>query len=115
MPDGHLPFAVMNATLNRGVRLILRSPLHRPLSGQLLLITVTGRRTGKSYTLPVGYRESGGTVRIGVAMPARKRWWRNLSDGAPVRLWLRGAERTGRGVALGDESSGVTVEVRLDA
>jgi hypothetical protein len=62
----------------------------------------------------VGYTEHDGAITIGVGAPARKRWWRNLIGGAPVRLWLRGSGRTGRAVAHGDESTGVTVEVRLD-
>jgi hypothetical protein len=115
MRNGHLPFAVMNASVNRVVRALLRSRWHGLLSRRLLLITVTGRRTGREHTFPVGYTEDDGVIRIGVAAPAQKRWWRNLVDGAPVRLWVRGAERSGRAVAHGDESAGVTVEVRLGA
>jgi hypothetical protein len=46
--------------------------------------------------------------------PERKLWWRNLRDGAPVRLRLRGAERTGQGHARVDDGGGVHVEVLLD-
>jgi hypothetical protein len=113
MRNGHLPFALMNASVNRVVRVILRSRWHRLLSGRLLLITVTGRRTGREHTLPVGYTETGAGVRIGVAAPERKRWWRNLVGGAPVRVRLRGEDRGGHAVAHGDEASGVAVEVAL--
>lgn len=111
----HAPFAVMNRSVNVLLRALLRSPLHRLVSGRLVLITVTGRRSGRSYTFPVGYRLEGDVVTIGVGWPERKRWWRNLrGDGASVRLRLRGAERTGHAVARGDEASGVKVEVRLE-
>lgn len=113
-PPGHAPFALFNQTGNRVVRGILRSPLHGLASRRLALITVTGRRTGRRYTIPVGYRQEGDRVTIGVAWPGRKVWWRNLSDGGAVRMRLRGEERTGRAQAHGDAESGVTVHVQLD-
>jgi hypothetical protein len=38
---------------------VLRSPFHGMLSGGMLLVTVTGRKTGKAYTLPVEYVQEG--------------------------------------------------------
>jgi hypothetical protein len=113
-PSGHAPFAVFNRTANPLIRLVLSSPLHAPLSRRLALITVTGRRSGREHTFPVNYEQAGELVTITVGWPERKRWWRNLRAGAPVRLRLRGAERTGHAVAHGDERTGVTVEARLD-
>lgn len=113
-PSGHAPFAVFNRTANPLIRLLLSSPLHAPLSRRLALITVTGRRSGREYTFPVDYEQAGELVTITVGWPERKRWWRNLMGGAPVRLRLHGTERTGQAVARGDERTGVTVEVRLD-
>jgi hypothetical protein len=54
-------------------------------------------------------------VRITVGWPEHKRWWRNLTGaGAPVRIRLRGVERSGQAIVRGDERSGVTVEIALD-
>jgi hypothetical protein len=104
----------MNRTGNPLVRLLLRSPLHRLASGRLALITVTGRKSGREHTFPVGYERVGDTVEVPVLWPERKLWWRNLrGDGAPVRLRLRGEDRAGHAVVRGDEHSGVSVEVRL--
>lgn len=114
MPRGHAPFAVLNRTANRAVRLLLRSPLHRMASGRLALITVTGRRSGAEHTLPVGYQLEGERVTIPVLWPERKLWWRNLEDGGPVRLRLRGTERTGVAQTHGDERTGLSVVVALD-
>jgi hypothetical protein len=115
MPEGHAPFAVFNRVGNPGIRLLLQSPLHALASRQLALITVTGRRSGRTYTIPVGYRREGNVVRIGVGWPSRKSWWRNLrGEGAPVRMRIRGQDLGGHAVARGDEGSGVTVEVTLD-
>lgn len=94
--------------------MVLVSPLHRVVSGQLALITVTGRRTGRQHTFPVGYKRDGEQVTIPVGLPERKVWWRNLRDGAPVRLRLAGREHTGNAQAHGDERNGVSVEVLLN-
>lgn len=114
-PKSHTPFAIFNRLGNPAVRLLLQSPLHGIASGGLALITVTGRQSGRSYTIPVSYRQDGDLVKIGVGWPERKRWWRNLrGDGAAVELRLKGREHTGHAVARGDEQRGVTVEVTLD-
>ncbi|TMK42403.1 MAG: nitroreductase family deazaflavin-dependent oxidoreductase [Actinobacteria bacterium] len=116
MPSGHTPFAVFNRTANPLVGLLLRAPLgHRLASRRLALITVTGRKTGREHTFPVGYTQRGDTVRIVVGWPERKVWWRNLRGGeAPVRIRIQGRERTGHATAQGDPRSGVTVTVKLD-
>lgn len=65
---------------------LLRSPLHRLLSGRLLAITVVGRRTGRRYTIPVGYAEHDAALLIGTAGT----WYRNLRPGTPIDVRLRG-------------------------
>lgn len=66
---------------------VLRSPFHRMLSNGMLLITVTGRKTGRQYTTPVGYYNDDGYLWI---MTSRDRtWWRNLQGGADVNLLLK--------------------------
>ncbi len=110
----HTPFAVFNRTANPLVRATLESPLHPLLSRSLAVITVTGKRTGQRYTFPVSFRQDGDHVRVVVGWPERKRWWRNLTEEAPVEMRIRGRHRTGRAIARGDERSGVTVEITLD-
>jgi deazaflavin-dependent oxidoreductase (nitroreductase family) len=66
---------------------VLRSPFHGMLSNGMMLITVTGRKTGKTYTTPVGYYEEGGYLWV---ITSRERsWWRNLQGGANVKLLLK--------------------------
>ena len=66
---------------------ILRSPFHCMLSNNTMLITVTGRKTGKTYTTPVNYYEEGGNLWI---ITSRDRtWWRNVQGGADVKLLLK--------------------------
>jgi hypothetical protein len=114
MPQGHRPFALWNRTGNGAVALLLRSPLHPLVSRQLALITVTGRRSGRDYTFPVGYRRAGERVTIPVGWPERKLWWRNLQGGARVLLRLGSEQRSGHAEVRGDERYGVIVEVQLD-
>lgn len=116
MPErSHAPFVLMNRVVNPLIKLVLRSPLHGLLSGRLALITVAGRRSGRTFTIPVLYEQAAETVRIEVGWPERKLWWRNLRREGPVRLLLKRVERTGVATAQGDIDAGVVVVVRLDA
>ena len=114
VPKGHEPFAVFNRTANPVVRAVLSSPLHPLLSRTLALITITGRRSRRRYTFPVGYHQDGDRVLINVGWPERKEWWRNLRDAGQVEMRIRGTRRRGQALARGDERTGVTVEVQLD-
>lgn len=72
---------------NNFMSAVLRSPFHGMLSNGMMLLTVTGRRTGKQYTTPVGYYEEGGYLWV---ITSRERtWWRNLQGGANVDLLLK--------------------------
>ena len=63
-------------------------------------ITYRGRKSGRTFTLPVGYRRARNTVTIGVELAERKKWWRNfLGDGGPLTIRLDGVDRTGHAVA----------------
>jgi deazaflavin-dependent oxidoreductase (nitroreductase family) len=66
---------------------VLRSPFHGLLSNGMMLITVTGCRTGKTYTTPVGYYEEGDS--LWVITSRERKWWRNLQGGAEVQLLLK--------------------------
>jgi hypothetical protein len=112
---GRSGFTVSNRVVNPFVRRLIRSPLHRLVSGRLALITYTGRRSGRRYTIPVGYELAGRDVTITVAWADRKVWWRNLTGaGAPVELVIRRRRRTGHAVASGAGDQAV-VRVELGA
>lgn len=105
-------FAMVNGRLVT----LLRSPTWGPRLGrQLAVLTYTGRRSGRTITVPVGYGRSGDTVTIRVGLPGAKTWWRNfLGAGGPVALRLAGVDRTGHAVAHRDARGRVTVSVQLD-
>lgn len=88
------------------IALLLRSPLHGFLSRSTMLVTVTGRKSGKSYTTPVNYVRQGNTL---YTLSLRERsWWRNLRGGARVTLVLRGKEIRGKGTVI--ETNGGVAE-----
>jgi hypothetical protein len=64
------------------------------------LITVTGRRSGRRYTIPVGYLETSDGVIVLVNDAPSKTWWRNCLNGGPIELLLRGVRRHGEARAL---------------
>jgi len=77
------------------MRTLLRSPLHRLLDKDLMVLTVTGRKTGRTYTLPVGRHESAdGTFML----MAGGRWRHNLRGGADVRVRVDGSEHAAHAV-----------------
>ncbi|MFI7444775.1 nitroreductase/quinone reductase family protein [Nonomuraea indica] len=79
--------------VNPIVAWLLRSPLHDLLSGRVMLLTVTGRRSGAAIRLPVLYERHGDTLTV-ISRPSRL-WWRNLEDGAPVQVVLEGVTMNG--------------------
>jgi hypothetical protein len=102
----------MNRFVNPLVKWILRSPIHRLLSSHLLLISVTGRRSGRVYEIPVAYHQSGDSTTINVGAPERKQWWRNFRNRRPTHVIIRGDRQAGWAVARTDETgTAVTVEL----
>jgi hypothetical protein len=84
--------------LNRVVTALLRSPLHGLISSDIMLITFTGRKSGRSFTTPVTYSQEGEQI----VFHSTQGWWKNLEGGAPVTLRLRGRDRAGYAVPIRD-------------
>ena len=74
---------------NSVVRWVLGSPVHRVMSGKLIIIEVIGRRTGTRYAVPTAYAERGDQVLVASAGT----WVRNLSPDHSVVLVHRGRRR----------------------
>ena len=87
MPAIKMPeplFKVINPVMS----LMLRSPLHKIFSDSIMLITFTGRNSGRQFTTPVRYLRDGELVRCYTAK--ENQWWRNLRGGAEVELLTAG-------------------------
>jgi deazaflavin-dependent oxidoreductase (nitroreductase family) len=78
--------------VNVPMRLLLGLPFPTPLSSRLMLVTHTGRKTGRRYRQPVSYVRDGDVL----LTPGGGRWTDNLRDGEPVPVRLRGRQVMGR-------------------
>jgi hypothetical protein len=103
---------MLNTLINPLVRALLRSPLHPLLSRRLLLLRVTGRRSGRTHEVPVGYADDGSEILVTVGAPERKQWWRNIDHSTPVTVVLRGYERPGL-ARLEESQSSTRVHISL--
>ena len=91
--------------LNPRIAWLLRSPLHPLLDRWLLMLRVTGRRTGRQYWIPVGYQRDGDSITVLVSKAPRKQWWRNYRNPGPVDVLLRGRSIRGRAHVVPTESA----------
>jgi hypothetical protein len=97
----HRALIRISTGFNPLVGAILRSPFHWLLSPGLMLITVTGRRSGRQYTIPVGYhRASRDVAVILIADAPNKVWWRNYRVPGPIELRLWGKTLQGEAELL---------------
>src|SRR5580700_5425513 len=88
----------MFVVINPLMRMLLRSPIHFLWSKSLMLITFTGRKSGRRYTTPVRYVRVDGIVRCFTS--TENLWWRNLRGGALVSLRVEGKERPYQALAI---------------
>jgi hypothetical protein len=82
---------VMRA-VNVPVRAVLGLPFATPLGANLMLVSYTGRKTGKAYRQPVSYARDGEAL----LTPGGGRWTLSLAAGRPVRIRLRGRDVAAR-------------------
>ncbi len=90
---------------NDFVKFMLKSPL-QIFMGNTMLITVTGRKTGRKIAVPVNYYRDADAMWI-ISTRSRN-WWRNVKDGAKVGLHVHGKEQKGFAEAILDESAVAT-------
>jgi hypothetical protein len=82
------PRAIVRAT-NPVARALMRSPAHGLIDKTVVVLHVTGRKTGRTYDIPIGYTEiDGQLVLVTIA-----RWRVNLRGGADVEVTWRGRRR----------------------
>ena len=81
-------FRIVNVPMRR----ILGLPFRTPLSRNLMLLYLTGRRTGTSYRQPVSYVRHDDTL----LTPGGGKWKLNLEPGRPERIRLAGHDIVAR-------------------
>ena len=78
--------------INVPMRLLLQLPFATPLSRQLMLLYLRGRKSGMMYRQPVSFVRDGETL----LTPAGGRWKLNLHEGECIRIRLTGRDRLAR-------------------
>lgn len=89
--------------VNKIMGWVLKSPLHSLLSNGMMLVTVTGRKSGRSISTPVAYLREGKT--LWVVSRRESKWWRNLRGGADVQVLVAGQTLKGHGSVIEDEQA----------
>jgi deazaflavin-dependent oxidoreductase (nitroreductase family) len=86
--------------VNRIVSVLLRTPgVSSGIGRRLVIITVTGRKTGKRYSVPVAYTRHDGALLVGTPFA----WARNMRTGEPVEVVLQGRRRQADVQVISDE------------
>jgi hypothetical protein len=70
-----------------------------------MLITFTGRKSGRVYTTPVRYLREGAKIRCFTA--STNKWWRNLRGGADITLRVSGRNISCRAEAFVDDPAAI--------
>jgi deazaflavin-dependent oxidoreductase (nitroreductase family) len=78
--------------INVPMRALLSLPFPTPVGSRLMLVYLTGRRTGRHYRQPVSYVRHDNSL----LTPGGGRWKLNLVDGQAVQIRLRGRNITAR-------------------
>lgn len=68
-----------------------------------MLLRFQGRKTGRTYTIPVGYYRQSDSV----LTTTDDRWWRNLHPTAPARVLLQRRWHSGTAVAIRDAEEAI--------
>jgi deazaflavin-dependent oxidoreductase (nitroreductase family) len=87
---------------NRVVGTLLRTPgVSSGMGKRLIIINVTGRKTGKKYSVPVAYTRHDGALLVGTPFA----WARNMRTGEPVEVVLQGKRRQADVQVISDEDA----------
>lgn len=79
------------------------------------VVSYPGRRSGRWFTLVVGFVRTDSGVEIKVELPDQKRWWRNFRDQRrPAVLEVAGEQHHGHALATRDEQGRVRVHLDFD-
>jgi F420H(2)-dependent quinone reductase len=101
--DVHLPEDKPPEWVNTMMKWMLTTPGIQAMVGQgVALLTFTGSKTGRTYTIPVSYQRDDDTVTV-ITKRARN-WWRNFQSPAAVELRLAGRNFQGQAVVASGES-----------
>jgi hypothetical protein len=95
----HPPVSLLHAA-NPVVRFLLRTPLAGVLRNQVMVVNVTGRRTGRRYSIPLSAHRIDGDLYALSSAP----WKHNFRGGAAAEVLLGGKTTRMRGELIDDRA-----------
>jgi F420H(2)-dependent quinone reductase len=96
---------------NSMMKWALTTPGLQGMVGQgVALLSFTGRKTGKHYTIPVSYQREGDIVTV--ITKRQRKWWHNFETPIEVELRLAGRNYTGKAEARSGDDE--TLEFMMD-
>jgi hypothetical protein len=84
--------------VNPLMKWMLNSPFHGRMSQRLMVLSFTGRKTGKHYSTPVGYVQQNNELFVFTHSP----WRNNFKKPAPVSMRIQGKDVTGTAHLVSD-------------
>lgn len=110
-----VPRTTPPAWANAVIKLLLKTPVVERIIGRsLMLLTFTGKKSGKRYTIPVSYARSGDRV-LAVTKVFRS-WWKNFPTNPDVSVRLAGRDHPARAAAaVGTTADFTTLQTYLSA
>lgn len=84
--------------MNPLMKALLYSPFHGRISKSLMLLSFTGRKSGKKFTTPVGYLRQSNLIIVFT----HSSWWKNMIGGAPVSMRIQGKNINGVAIPVDD-------------
>ncbi|EOM74989.1 Arm DNA-binding domain-containing protein [Rhodococcus rhodnii] len=106
-------FEIGNASVNRVLLRVARWEPLTPLLGRwVAVLRYTGRRSGRTVTLPVSYKRTDEGLVVYVMAPGAKTWWRNFTGGGgPITATIGSETLTGHAVTRRSPDGAVRVEI----
>jgi len=82
---------------------LLRRNWMGALGEELMVITVTGQKTGRTYSTPVGYLRDGNTI-VALSTHGGSHWYHNALAAGQAKLEIKGQAVNARAEAITDEA-----------
>ena len=92
--------------LNPIVKVILKSPLHSLMSGDIVLLNFTGRKSGRTLSTPVSYRVVDDSIHC--FTDKVNQWWRNVDNVDSIELVLKRKTLTGKPTVVSNDNDVIT-------
>ena len=104
----HPPVALLRV-VNPLLALLLRTPVAGPAREQMMVVKVTGRKTGRQYTIPLSAHQIDGALYALTSAP----WKNNFRDGATAQVLHNGKTTSMRGELITDPNVVADLSLRL--